>query len=65
MMNEDVQADTAASANQCFRMEVIDSGLADSTDVSFIREGFPEIRRCSRDTHPESYTTRYILIYED
>ena len=30
-------------------------------------EGYREIRRCSRDTYPESYTTKYtsILVYEE
>ena len=42
-----------------------DSGLVGSTDFSFIREGFRESTRCSRDTCPESYTTEYILIYEE
>ena len=27
--------------------------------------GFRQSRRCSRDTYPESYITKYILIYED
>ena len=35
---------------------VIDSGLVGSTDFW---EGFRESRRCSRDTHPESYITEY------
>ena len=30
-----------------------------------MREGFRESRRCSRDTYPESYITKYILTYED
>jgi len=30
-----------------------------------LREGFRESRRCSRDTYPESYITKYILIYEE
>ena len=39
-------------------------------DVSFfgndrLWEGFRESRRCSRDTYPESYITKYVLIYED
>ena len=42
-----------------------DTGLVGSTDFSFIREGFRESTRCSRDTCPESYTTKYILIYEE
>ena len=42
-----------------------DSGLVGSTDFSFIREGFRESRRCSRDTCPESYITEYILVYEE
>ena len=29
------------------------------------REWFLESRRCSRDTYPDSYITKYILIYED
>jgi len=28
-------------------------------------EGFRESKRCLRDTHPESYITKYVLIYED
>ena len=39
--------------------EMIDSGLVDST------EGYHESRRCSRDTHPESYIFSSILVYEE
>ena len=40
---------------------VIDSGLVGST------EGYLKSRRCSKDTYPESYNTKYtsILIYKD
>ena len=45
------------------RMSVlIDSGLVGSTDFW---KGFRESRRCSRDTYPESYITKYTLVYED
>jgi len=27
--------------------------------------GYRESRRCSRDTYPESYITKYTLVYED
>jgi len=37
---------------------VIDSGLVGSTDW----EGYHESRRCSRDTYPESYITKYTSI---
>ena len=30
-----------------------------------IQGGYHESRRCSRDTYPESYISKYILIYED
>ena len=41
---------------------VIDSGLVGSMDFW---EGYRESRRCSRDTYPESYITKYTLVYED
>jgi len=31
----------------------------------FYWEGYRESRRCSRDTDPESYITKYTLVYED
>ena len=34
---------------------LIDSGLVGST----VWEGYRESRRCSRDTYPESYITKY------
>jgi len=38
---------------------VIDAGLVGSTDLW---EGYHESRRCSRDTYPESYITKYTSI---
>ena len=34
-------------------------GLRDHTLVGPLWEGYHESRRCSRDTHPESYITKY------
>ena len=39
---------------------VVDSGLAGSTDLDW--EGCRESRRCSMDTYPESYITKYTSI---
>ena len=39
-------------------LRLIDSGLVGSTN-------FRESRRCSRDTHPESYITMHTLVEED
>ena len=48
---------------------MIHSGLVGPTDFS-LWEGCRESRRCSRDTYPESYITKYtstrgILVYKD
>ena len=42
-----------------------DVSVRDRLRVGWRWEGYCESRRCSRDTHPESYITEYTMVYEE
>ena len=50
----------AFSQVEMLSLRLIDQGSVGSTDSHW--EGYHESRRCSRDTYPESYTTKYTSI---
>jgi len=44
------------------KLEQIQQSHFDRLSVSWLWEGYHESRRCSRDTHPEAYITKYTSI---
>jgi len=57
-----MELDAIFKAQKSSLVPLIDSGLVGSTHFHAFWEGYSESSRCSRDTYPESYITKYTRI---